>query len=441
MLRIRLIHSILLSSPNLISLDLQKTDIALDESLINAINDHPVLDHLMLENIGQLGTLPVELCSRTSFARIHVLGLRLDGGHRILPAGILDALFHRPPKSSFPGPHLSELQVVFFPSSAWTGLTFNSLRKLTIPNVDDAFATGGCGGFFDRHTGLEEIYLNGDGLRREIALKSIPCLRELYEKAVKKGKGMEQCFQVDSVSLWRAGGSHSHALSSLDTTVPGDEPSARDTTNIGEAPDWILKNISFIIVKDAPRTLTFVLENLPPCEDLYFQRRPEDEGLFDPDTSITQVGTLSSVVLTVMSGMIDLCRSLYSQSVLWDTILSSTDNLAHLISFGYSTFPLSDTLPAPNDNDNDNDEDEDEDDEADDNNDDELFEAMETLEPFVERLARKCPQLMQVSIAGLRGYAVADNYLSFHVDRREKEEDDGDSEQEIVIESDIRMYK
>lgn len=66
---------------------------------------------------------------------------------------------------------------------------------------------------------------------------------------------------------------------------------------------------------------------------------------------------------------------------------------------------------------------------------------MEPLETFVKRMARTCPRLADVAIAGPRGYVVAGDYLSFRVDRGRKSTDDGDSEQEIVVEGDIRMYK
>lgn len=66
---------------------------------------------------------------------------------------------------------------------------------------------------------------------------------------------------------------------------------------------------------------------------------------------------------------------------------------------------------------------------------------METLEIFVARMARKCPRLADVAIAGLRGYAIAGDYLRFRVERGDKSIDDAESEQEIVIEGDIRMYK
>lgn len=140
-----------------------------------------------------------------------------------------------------------------------------------------------------------------------------------------------------------------------------------------------------------------------------------------------------------------------SQSVLWDIILNSTNNLASLAYFGYSTFPLSDTVPShstrfgpSHEDDNDSEGGEDQDQEAKNDNDDltgELLDAMEPLEAFVKELARRCPQLMHVAIAGPRGYEIAENHLVFHVDRREKEENDEESEEEIVIESDIRMYK
>lgn len=282
-----LLISILFSTRNLISLAIQDINISLDESLVNDINNHPTLDRIMLESLCQLCWLPLDFYPRTSFARIHAQGLKLDRHQLLVPDDTLHALCHRPPdhesSESIPGPHVYELQVEAFPSSAWTGLTFDSLRKLTVRDADDAFATGGCGGFFDRHKGLEEIYLNGHGLRHESALRSIPCLTELYEKAVERGKGMEKGFYVDSVSLSRSGDSQS----STSTKLLG-------IGNGGYAPRWILKTISFTIVKDTARVLSFILENLPPCEDLYFQRRSDDAGLVVESTSITQVGLFFS---------------------------------------------------------------------------------------------------------------------------------------------------
>lgn len=283
----RLLVSILFSSRNLISLAIQDTNISLDESLVNGINNHPTLDRVILNSLCQLCWLPIDFYPRTSFARIHAQGIKLDRHQLLVPDDTLHALCHRPPESSesFPGPHVYELQVETFPSSAWTGLTFNSLRKLTVRDADDTFATGGCGGFFDRHKGLEEIYLNGHGLRHESALKSVPCLRELYQKAVKRGKGMEKGFYVASVSLSRGGDSRSSTFTKL---------LGIDNGGYVNAPGWILKTISFTIVKDTARVLSFLLENLPPCEDLYFRRGSDDAGLVDESTNITQVGLLFS---------------------------------------------------------------------------------------------------------------------------------------------------
>lgn len=283
-----LLVSILFSTRSLISLAIQDTDISLDVSIVNGINNHPTLDRVILDSLCQLCWLSIDFYPRTSFARIHAQGIKLDRHQLLVPDDTLHALCHRPPESSepFPGPHVSELQVETFPSSAWTGLTFNSLRKLTVRDADDTFATGGCGGFFDRHRGLEEIYLNGHGLRHENALKSIPCLRELYEKAVERGKGMEKGFYVASVSLSRGGDSRSSTFTKL-----------LGIDNGGYAPGWILKTISFTVIKDTARVLSFILENLPPCEDLYFQRGSDDAGLVDESTNITQVGLLFSYLL------------------------------------------------------------------------------------------------------------------------------------------------
>lgn len=136
-----------------------------------------------------------------------------------------------------------------------------------------------------------------------------------------------------------------------------------------------------------------------------------------------------------------------SQSVLWDSILSSAHNLSHLTSFGYSTFPLWDTAPSlpvhfgPS---YDDDGEEDEEDYEDYFCSDELEDAREALWGFVEQMAKKCPRLEDVAIAGPEGYVIADYYLKFQVERTEKEgnsEGEGESEEEVVVSRDLRMYK
>lgn len=434
-----LLCSILACTPNLLTLDIQNTDVSLQESVVNAINNHPTLDRVTLENFRQLNDLPIDFCARTSFGRIHVQGLKLDRGLPPFPGGVLNALCQRSPESSLPGPHVYALQVEYFTSSAWIDLTFGSISELTVRDVDDTFASG-CGGFFDRHPSLKAIHLDGYGLKHELALGSIPCLRELYRKSVKMGNGMERGFSVFSVKLSKRGHSQSHSFNNLAATVRGHE--ATESTNISGDPGWILKSISFTILQDTERVLPFILENLPPCEDLYIERERE---VADESTNVTQVGLYFSPLTNTCT--LAYKTSTPSQSVLWDTILSSTRNLSHLISFGYSTFPLCDTAPSlpvrfgPSYDDY---GEEDGGEYEDYFCSDELEDAREALSVFVERMARKCPRLEAVAIAGPEGYEISGYYLKFQVERTEKRgngEGEGESEEEVTVSRDLRMYK
>lgn len=64
------------------------------------------------------------------------------------------------------------------------------------------------------------------------------------------------------------------------------------------------------------------------------------------------------------------------------------------------------------------------------------------LHGFVEQMARKCPLLERVQIAGPEGHDFADYYLKFQVQRTEKRgngEGEGE-EEELTISRDPRVY-
>lgn len=273
----RFLQAAISTCGNLVRLDVQDTDLSLEVSLVDAINNHPTLQRATFQNLRQLVHLPVDYCANTSFDRIHVQGVYLDAGQLPFPDGVLVALCGRPSSS----PHVYTLKVGWFPTDEWVPLTFNSLQTMDAERMDNVRLQD-YGGFFERHrNSLRSIQLTGQALKHHETLRNMPCLGALYMKVDQAS--LNGAFHVDLV----------HATRGEASRLPGTEE---------ECDSWSLKLWQFTIIQETERTLEFMLVNLPPCEKLHFQRlrQHDEDGIHiaaDASSEISQVSKRTHTVI------------------------------------------------------------------------------------------------------------------------------------------------
>lgn len=205
---LQIIRELLDSLPSLITIDVERTDVPLDEDIVNAIHAHPSLHEIRLESFRQFGNLSVESLSSTPMSRIHIRGLIIDEQQHPMPAlHRMDMLraCARPD-----GPRIDELVVGWFEDPAWIGLTFNGLRDVRLSVYEQTakyFLPRACAEFFERHnegTGLESVQISGDGVKDLSLLENVPCVSLLREVAI--AHGYEDAFWLDNVHVQRSKG-------------------------------------------------------------------------------------------------------------------------------------------------------------------------------------------------------------------------------------------
>lgn len=188
----QIIKDIIDSIPNLLSLDISNTFLALQSDVLTTINTHPNLKTVVLEDAYQLCNLPSE--SSFDLTKIRCRQFKMPfSSWPSMPQYFLQAR----------GAQLDSLYLSQFALNKLGDSTLSGLRSITIPTDADKFPSLSGTTFLERHTSLESITLECDGSAAPDlhSLSALSCLSVIFVEAEKRG--LEDSLKFGGLQLSR----------------------------------------------------------------------------------------------------------------------------------------------------------------------------------------------------------------------------------------------